>query len=718
MQTIKKIVSTMLAFAMMVGIFAPYASFAVDGTTSKASDAVTNTVTLHKLVMTKQELIDWPETPNYDGTQDINSLKNLAELNGKNIKEVAGVYFALKFADDYAVTNLRGKFVKKGADNLTPAEPLQATESVDEAVGGLTTATGIVFKTSKLKGNFVIDEISSKSTYKGDQNESLAGSRAVPVKITLPLVNKNGTVVDAHVYPKNTQDKPQIDKNFAQQAGTDNPDFYDNLTNEEKAAFGADYNKYAAEKKEVSQNVGTKIPYEVKTRVNSGTEYGKLVWKDNMTNGLTYNKDLTITSTNGVTLTKNTDYKLIEDDRGFTLSLTAGGLAKVKAVTKPGQTGGQDVEFTIKYSATLNGTAVVDNPEKNNIYLDYGHQPDKEIEETPVKPQNGELTVTKNWADGTVPNDENVFVTYVLKKGTDVKASVTLNKNMTTGTIDLGNGIKFEITGAFNGKFTGLGTDAEGWKISERVAGYTPSYTTPATNGTVTISNKKDTDNPPPLNPTEPKVVVGGKKFVKANETEERLAGAKFVVKKDNKYLASKSDNVKTAEQTALENARTELNNAVNAYNNRTDDTNKSTLETNVNNAQTKYNEAVHKASIKYQWVTNKDDANVIVYVSNGKGQFEVTGLEYGDYLLEEIEAPKGYARIDDISFKVAKAGAGSEMNIKYEENDANNNAQKVVNRKVSIPQTGGIGTIIFTVVGLALMLGAAYAIKKNREEA
>lgn len=717
MRTIKKILSSMLALAMLVGVFAPYTAFAED-VTSKEANAVTKTVTLHKLVMSKQELIDWPETPSYDGTQDINALKNLNELRGKTVKEVAGVYFALKFADDYADVDKRGKYVKKSDDSLTPKMPLEATEKIEEAVGGLTGNTGVVFKTEKLKGSFLIDEVSSKSTYKGENSESLAGSKAVPVKITLPLVNKDGTVLNAHVYPKNTQDKPQIDKNFAQQAGTDNPDFYDNLTNEEKAALGANYNNYIAEKKEISQNIGTKIPYEVKTRVNSGSEYGKLVWKDSMTNGLTYNKDLNITATNGVTLTKNTDYKLTEDDRGFTLSLTAAGLAKVKAVTKPGQTGGQDVDFTIKYTATLNGTAVVDSPEKNNIDLEYGHQPDKEIEEVPVKPQNGELTVTKNWADGAVPNDENVFVTYVLKKGTDVKASVTLNKNMTSGTIDLGNRIKFELTGAFNGKFTGLGTDAEGWKISERVAGYTPSYTTPATDGTVTISNKKDTDNPPPLKPTEPKVVVGGKKFVKANETEERLAGAKFVVKKDNKYLASKPDDAKTAEQNALEAARTKLNNAVNAYNTRTDDNNKSTLETAVDNAQTEYNKAVHKASIKYQWVTNKDDANVIVYVSNGKGQFEVTGLEYGDYLLEEIEAPKGYAKIDDISFKVAKEGAGSEMNIKYEENDVNNNAQKVVNKKVIIPQTGGIGTIIFTVAGLALMLGAAYAIKKNREEA
>ncbi|MDY2795415.1 pilin N-terminal domain-containing protein [Peptostreptococcus porci] len=715
MRTIKKILSSMLALAMLVGVFAPYTAFAED-LTSKDPNAVTKTVTLHKLVMSKQELIEWPETPSYDGTQDISALKNLNELRGKTVKEVAGVYFALKFADDYADADKRGKYVKKGDDSLTPKMPLEATDKIEEAVGGLTEDTGVVFKTQQLKGSFLIDEVSSKSTYKGENGESLAGSKAVPVKITLPLVNKDGTVLNAHVYPKNTQDKPEIDKNFAKQEGSEYGDFYDNLKPDEKDALGADYAKYQLDKMEVSQTVGTKVPYEVKTKVKSGTEYGKLVWKDSMTNGLTFNQDLKISANNGVDLTQS-DYKITQDGRGFTLSLTKEGLDKVKAVTKPGKNDGNDVEFTLKYSATLNGTAVVDVPEKNNIYLEYGHRPDNEIEENPVKPKDGSLTVTKNWADGQdVPDD--VFVTYVLKKGNDVKSSVTLNKNMTSGTLDLGNGIKFEITSAFNGKFTGL-AEGDDWKISERVAGYTPSYTKPSDDGTVTITNTKDNDNPPPLNPTEPKVVVGGKKFVKTDEADVRLAGAKFVVKKDNKYLASKSDAEKTSEQTALEEAKTKLNEAVNKYNSRADDNNKANLEKEVTDAQKAYNDAFHKASIKYEWIDSKDADNVVVLVSNDKGQFEVSGLEYGDYLLEEIEAPKGFAKITDIEFKVAKAGAESIMNIKYTDGVGDSNdAQKVVNKKVTIPQTGGIGTIIFTVAGLALMLGAAYAIKKNREEA
>ncbi|MGO0053885.1 LPXTG cell wall anchor domain-containing protein, partial [Streptococcus suis] len=42
---------------------------------------------------------------------------------------------------------------------------------------------------------------------------------------------------------------------------------------------------------------------------------------------------------------------------------------------------------------------------------------------------------------------------------------------------------------------------------------------------------------------------------------------------------------------------------------------------------------------------------------------------------------------------------------------------QRVVNKKVTIPQTGGIGTLVFTVVGLSAMVFAFIAMKKRQSE-
>ena len=41
--------------------------------------------------------------------------------------------------------------------------------------------------------------------------------------------------------------------------------------------------------------------------------------------------------------------------------------------------------------------------------------------------------------------------------------------------------------------------------------------------------------------------------------------------------------------------------------------------------------------------------------------------------------------------------------------------AQRIENKLVTIPQTGGIGTIIFTAIGLAIMASAVIAIKKRQ---
>ena len=704
--------SLVLALVMVLGVIAPLGALA-------ASDAKeTKTVTLHKLMMTKEKLQAWDseaiEKAGYDGSQDLAALQALAGV-GADVGEVPDVFFAWQEVGKEKDGTGKDQYIKGQlvGDKMTPVfegDNLVFTTNLDEAFGGKTKDNGIVFDTSKLKGSFLIQEIKEKSTYKAADGKVIAGQKAVPVEITLPLVNNEGVVENAHVYPKNTSDKPDIDKNFAKDNGlTKVKDEKNNIN------AGADYANYQVEKARAQAEVGKKIPYEVKTKIEAGSFYERLIWNDIMTNGLTFNKDLELKS-DQVNLAKDVDYKLAQDDNGFRLQLTEAGLAKIKAVTTA-KKDAKAVEFTLTYSATVNGTAVVDNPEKNNVTLEYGHQKGKDLEKKTVTPKDGKLKVTKKFGDGA--ELDKLKIVYTLQKGDEVKASVALDNKTVNKTIDLGNGIKF-VVGAdpFNGEFQGLGDDAKDWTISERVAGYNPAYAETNAAGEVAITNNKDNDNPKPIEPTTPEVVVGGKKFVKTTEkATELLAGAKFVIKNGkNEYLSAKSVDTVAAEKAKLAAAQTALNDAVKAYNERKDDNDKANLETKINEAQKTYNEAFKTAGIRYEWVADKDAAGVVQLSSNSKGQFMIEGIEYGTYKLEEIEAPKGYAKINDVEFTVAE-GANTDTNIKYDVDSAGNDAKQVINKKVTIPQTGGMGTMIFMVAGLALMGGAFVAMRKRSAE-
>ena len=717
----KRFLSLIIALAMMVGVFTPLLS--------SAADETTQTVTLHKLMMTKDELKAWNseaiEKAGYNGTQDVEALKKLL-AEGHSAHEVADVFFAwqVKGKETTKVENKDVKqYIKKAADSTETlykpeidqdGNPVLTT-NIDEAFGGKTSATGIKFDTSKLKGTFLIQEIKEKSSYKNKDNV-IVDQKAVPVDITLPLVNNGGVVKNAHVYPKNTEDKPEIDKNF-KKAGKNEKELEkaEGFDEAEKGAgigVGAKYENKDKTKATAKVSVGDKVPYEVKTKIAAGTSYENLTWNDIMTNGLTYNKDLKIEATNGVTF-EAADYELVQDDNGFRLKMHETGLKKIEAVTKAAEQ--KDVEITLTYSATVNGTAKVDNPEKNNVTLEYGHKPGKNLEEKPVTPKDGNLEVVKNFEEGA--KTDGLKIAYTLKNANGEVATVALDNTMTTGTINLGNGITFEITGAFKGTFKGLpaGTD---YTISERVAGYNPEYAEKNEEGKVTITNKKDNENPTPLEPTTPQVVTGGKKFVKTNQDgTERLAGAKFVVKSlDGKYLAVKSVDTVKAEQEKLAKAKAALDTAVKNYNERKDDTNKDTLAAAIKTAQDDYNKAFKTAGTRYEWADSKDAAGktIVTLASNKDGQFMIEGLAYGKYKLEEIQAPKGYATQGDVEFTIAK-GETTDVNIKYVTTDKAENAKQVINKKVTIPQTGGIGTIIFTAIGLAIMASAIIAIKKRQ---
>ncbi|MEB3067437.1 SpaA isopeptide-forming pilin-related protein, partial [Parvimonas micra] len=85
-------------------------------------------------------------------------------------------------------------------------------------------------------------------------------------------------------------------------------------------------------------------------------------------------------------------------------------------------------------------------------------------------------------------------------------------------------------------------------------------------------------------------------------------------------------------------------------------------------------------------------------------GTFEVKGLNKGKYDLKETKAPAGYALpADQIVAKDFKIESGS-----YAQE-----ALKVNNVKVTIPQTGGMGAVIVVLCGLAVV-GVGIVIKKK----
>ncbi len=108
---------------------------------------------------------------------------------------------------------------------------------------------------------------------------------------------------------------------------------------------------------------------------------------------------------------------------------------------------------------------------------------------------------------------------------------------------------------------------------------------------------------------------------------------------------------------------------------------------------------------------------------TDANGKIRIDQLKEGEYLLKEIQAPGGYnKRTDEFKFTIE---ATKDTDGKYtgQCKDADGAVYElgyytieVQNYKTTLPSTGGMGTMIFTVVGIVLMLGAVvYLIIKKK---
>lgn len=707
----KRFLSLIIALAMMVGVFTPLI-------TNAADDEHKTDVVIHKMEL--KSLTGWPKDAGAEGADKTkyDGSKLDPKYFGTEAKELDKVKFYV-----FKITEENYNTMKKSSSEYA------TKEDVTKKIKGATLVKNVVENDGKKDEKDYFETTTNGATVPGlvdgyywivedtdsvsRDGRTFSGAAAVPFGLTLPYAKANGkpfgTGDDAlHVYPKNTlADKPQIDKNFASNNGLGTVE--DKNTNQNT---GAKYENYDKEKATAKVELGKNVPYEVKTQIPAGAKYKKLVWTDQMTKGLTYNKDLKVMlGTTG--LKEGTDYTVISTDRGFTLKFIKTGLTEVEKAAKTKAT-----DITLTYSATVNANAIPGKVDANDVAFDYSNKPGQESEPKEGKPNNGEIKVEKSWAvDGKEVTDADKTV----------KALFTLQVKDGEKWKDVES---YEATAAENFKHTFTGLDNnKTYRVVEQVSGYEPAYVS-FENGVAVIKNTKDKTNPEPLNPTEPKVVTGGKRFVKADQDDgTRLAGAEFIVKKNvdgtDKFLKKIQDkdiqkaiaDYKAADK-EYKDAVKQLtqNDGVISY---PDGVTAGTIK----ELKDKRDKAFEAANITYEWVESKNDA--AKFISNEKGQVEIYGIEYGEnYTLVETKAPAGYGTPTnaDFTFTVDSKSYNSHANgVTYDDTKSVNTdgqkaeALRVNNKKVTIPQTGGIGTIIFTAIGLAIMASAIIAIKKRQ---
>lgn len=121
------------------------------------------------------------------------------------------------------------------------------------------------------------------------------------------------------------------------------------------------------------------------------------------------------------------------------------------------------------------------------------------------------------------------------------------------------------------------------------------------------------------------------------------------------------------------------------------------------------YNKGVYT----YNPNSTRDDATTVVTDTNG--EVKVEGLDKGTYHFTETKAPNGYS-INEAG-KNIELGLGTGVEKASENFKATGDLTLKDSRLSSLPSTGGMGTYLFTIIGVVVMAGAAGAFFISRRK-
>lgn len=675
----KKILSLLTTFAMVFGIIA--APFTSASAAEAKYENSTNKIVIHKILFKEADYNAWkPEEHKSTKIDDIRT------FFGDNAKEIAGVAYDIYKEADATETN-----TANGIELNTQFNTNEFKEDKYYSIENneLITEDNGTKELELADGSYVIVENTNRTTYQDPttgQTVSKQG-KAIPVRLTLPFIlpEENTTGV-LHLYPKNTTvDSPDTEKDFTDRIKIINAN--DTATQEAKKN---------EENYRVS-GVGQPVPYTVETVFKSGSNFEHAYWNDQMTKGLTFEEaDLNAMKIYVNGEDKTTSFTKELDDNGFKVTLNDMTLVN-----------GKDANVTVRleYSAKLNEDSKVDIPESNDVTFHYGNNPSEGNTPKPQSPSEGKIKVTKTFEDKLNNKKPAQLLVQLYNANTGAKEGEEVDLAQSNWTYEWSN---------LDDKYQ--------YKVVEVSTGYEVVYGL-GQDGEITIKNNEN-DNPTPKKPEEPKVVRYGRKFVKADgDSHDRLAGAKFVVRgEEGKYLVKKSDDEISKEKSAYDDALAKYD-AV--YKNPT------ATQTDLDSLFGEVRTTAEALNNPYKWENASDKraakelANAVILESDANGKFKIEDLQEGTYYLEEFESPDGYAvRDGQFEFKVGKGTfSADDQGVEYEGTDKaeggqNPDAMRVDNKIVTIPETGGIGSLIFIVAGLAIMAGAFVAYRKSQATA